>query len=294
MLVSRPAGATAIRRHLRAASLRCADLGARSQDRELLEHALRRGLGWRTQGRRRLAAERGAVRLLARFELHPVLGGPAQYRCVLRVGRDHLAAGGGRGLRRAADGQGAALQPGRDRRVHRGPGPRPMELSIHRLRIQGLGRRRRRGLLLLPGWFWHEGREPQGRPQERLRAERVHHPDPKGAYPFDVLPDDPVDALFLDGRKHAYRFPNPVGDASRTPDRRRAGNLSAAVRQGRGARGRLLQSEPDGAATRGLRAVLRSGRDGHALLLGESLAAGAGELDRPDDRRPDRPHADPQ
>ncbi len=41
---------------------------------------------------------------------------------------------------------------------------------------------------------------------------------PKGAYPFEVLPDDPVDALFLDGRKHAYRFPNPVGNAAKQPE----------------------------------------------------------------------------
>ncbi len=34
---------------------------------------------------------------------------------------------------------------------------------------------------------------------------------PPGAYPFAVLPDNPVDALFLDGRKHAFQFPNPVG-----------------------------------------------------------------------------------
>jgi hypothetical protein len=36
---------------------------------------------------------------------------------------------------------------------------------------------------------------------------------PQGAYPFDVLPDDPVDALYFDGRKRSFRFPNPnVGD----------------------------------------------------------------------------------
>ena len=35
---------------------------------------------------------------------------------------------------------------------------------------------------------------------------------PQGAYPFDVLPDDPVDALYLDGRKHHFRFPNPTVD----------------------------------------------------------------------------------
>jgi hypothetical protein len=33
---------------------------------------------------------------------------------------------------------------------------------------------------------------------------------PQGAYPFEVLPDDPIDALYIDGRKHAYRFPNPT------------------------------------------------------------------------------------
>jgi hypothetical protein len=37
---------------------------------------------------------------------------------------------------------------------------------------------------------------------------------PKGTYPFDVLPDEPVDALFLDGRKHTFRFPNPVEKAA--------------------------------------------------------------------------------
>ncbi len=41
---------------------------------------------------------------------------------------------------------------------------------------------------------------------------------PQGAYPFAVLPDDPVDALFLDGRKHAFRFPNPVSHPARKPN----------------------------------------------------------------------------
>ncbi len=36
---------------------------------------------------------------------------------------------------------------------------------------------------------------------------------PAGAYPFDVLPEHAVDALFLDGRKHEFRLPNP-----RAPD----------------------------------------------------------------------------
>jgi hypothetical protein len=41
---------------------------------------------------------------------------------------------------------------------------------------------------------------------------------PKGAYPFEVLPEDPVDVLFLDGRKHAYRFPNPVANGVRAAE----------------------------------------------------------------------------
>ncbi|MFI5459838.1 MAG: hypothetical protein ACHRXM_30830, partial [Isosphaerales bacterium] len=34
---------------------------------------------------------------------------------------------------------------------------------------------------------------------------------PQGAYPFAVLPDDPIDALYLDGRKYQFRFPSPAG-----------------------------------------------------------------------------------
>ena len=41
---------------------------------------------------------------------------------------------------------------------------------------------------------------------------------PPGAYPFAVLPDNPVDALFLDGRKHAFRFPNPTPGKDRPID----------------------------------------------------------------------------
>jgi hypothetical protein len=41
---------------------------------------------------------------------------------------------------------------------------------------------------------------------------------PQGAYPLDVLPDNPVDALFLDGREHRYRFPNPTGNVADRPE----------------------------------------------------------------------------
>ncbi len=48
---------------------------------------------------------------------------------------------------------------------------------------------------------------------------------PQGAYPFEVLPDDPVDVLYLDGRRRQFRFPNPTaagpparpGDLERVP-----------------------------------------------------------------------------
>jgi hypothetical protein len=33
---------------------------------------------------------------------------------------------------------------------------------------------------------------------------------PQGVYPFEVLPEVPVEALWLDGRKRAFRFPNPT------------------------------------------------------------------------------------
>src|SRR4029077_20707903 len=41
---------------------------------------------------------------------------------------------------------------------------------------------------------------------------------PQATYPFAVLPDNPVDALFLDGRKHSFRFPNPIGNAVKKPE----------------------------------------------------------------------------
>ena len=50
MLVLESAAPAALRCHLRAAPLRCADLGPRPQDGEILEHALRRGLGGRACG----------------------------------------------------------------------------------------------------------------------------------------------------------------------------------------------------------------------------------------------------
>ena len=42
---------------------------------------------------------------------------------------------------------------------------------------------------------------------------------PQGAYPFEVLPDDPVDVLYLDGRKRLFRFPNPTNNDTAKRDR---------------------------------------------------------------------------
>jgi hypothetical protein len=41
---------------------------------------------------------------------------------------------------------------------------------------------------------------------------------PAGAYPFDVLPEQAVDALFLDGRKHEFRLPNPPASTQAAKD----------------------------------------------------------------------------
>ncbi len=40
---------------------------------------------------------------------------------------------------------------------------------------------------------------------------------PAGAYPFEVLPESPVDAIFLDGRKLTHQFPRPDGQAPVQP-----------------------------------------------------------------------------
>ena len=56
---------------------------------------------------------------------------------------------------------------------------------------------------------------------------------PAGAYPFDVLPENAVDALFLDGRKHEFRLPNPPAPRPGREGRRqegRPGDLPPAIR----------------------------------------------------------------
>jgi len=50
---------------------------------------------------------------------------------------------------------------------------------------------------------------------------------PQGAYPFAVLPENPVDALYLDGWKHEFRFPNPT--AKETAGRRLVASCVPAV-----------------------------------------------------------------
>jgi len=42
---------------------------------------------------------------------------------------------------------------------------------------------------------------------------------PQGAYPFEILPDHAVDALFRDGRKHPFPFPNPTAKQVDSHDR---------------------------------------------------------------------------
>jgi hypothetical protein len=50
---------------------------------------------------------------------------------------------------------------------------------------------------------------------------------PQGAYPLEVLPDRLVDALFLDGRKHPFPFPNPT--AKQAEDLNRVTDGSPAI-----------------------------------------------------------------
>jgi hypothetical protein len=52
---------------------------------------------------------------------------------------------------------------------------------------------------------------------------------PQGAYPFDVLPETPVDALFLDGRKRAFPFPSSAAAAQARFDQKQAGDGTPAI-----------------------------------------------------------------
>jgi hypothetical protein len=53
---------------------------------------------------------------------------------------------------------------------------------------------------------------------------------PQGAYPLDVLPQVPVEALFLDGRKTPFRLPNPTGTAPPTSETKSAKEIPAIYR----------------------------------------------------------------
>ena len=103
---------------------------------------------------------------------------------------------------------------------------------------------------------------------------------PQGAYPFDVLPDNPVDALYMDGRKRVFRFPTRHKDIARVTVTTATsfGTISSASQQSRQARGDLFQPERIAVAGGCLRPVFRWRPDGHAVLLGKPLAAGAGKL----------------
>ena len=186
--------------------------------------------------------ERGAVRLLARLELHPVLGRPEQHRRLLRMGRDHLAAAGRRRLRRAADGQGAALRPGRDRRIDRRPG----FTCAGRISRPTSSTRSGATQAVEDYYFYPDG---FGTRVLNLKA------DPKNDYElseFIIL--TPAGRLSVRRlarrpgrcpvpRRPQARIPIPEPDRCRpggaaSRQERRAGDLPPAVRQGRGARRR--------------------------------------------------------
>ena len=137
--------------------------------------------------------------------------------------------------------------------------------------------------------------DSQVRPQERLRAERVHHPHAAGGLSVRGLAGRPGRCAVPRRPEASIPVPEPDGQTGR-PRREQTSRAcrpsTACGWQGREARGDLFQPERDQAAAGRLRAVLRRRPDGHSLLLGEPLAAGAGEFDRADDRRPDPVHPD--
>ena len=110
---------------------------------------------------------------------------------------------------------------------------RALDVSVDRLRIQGLGRPGRRGLLFLSRRIRHARRSRlKADPKNDYELSEFIILTPAGAYPFDVLPEHAVDALFLDGRKHEFRLPNPATqlEAAKEADKKGvAGDLPAAI-----------------------------------------------------------------
>jgi hypothetical protein len=53
---------------------------------------------------------------------------------------------------------------------------------------------------------------------------------PQGAYPLEVLPKAPIEALFLDGRKRSFPFPNPTNAGAAAADPRPGNGVPAIYR----------------------------------------------------------------
>ena len=138
-----------------------------------------------------------------------------------------------------------------------------------------------RGLLFLSRRIRHPCRHPEGRPQERLRAERVHHPHARRApIRLTSCPKTPSTPCSLTAASTNSDCPNPTlgrsgGQGSRQEGR--PGDLPPAIRQGRGARGDLLQPRRDPAAAGRLRAVLRRRARWSRLATGEATGRWRGE-----------------
>ncbi len=107
---------------------------------------------------------------------------------------------------------------------------------------------------------------------------------PQGAYPFDGPAGRPGRRPVPRRPQARLSVPEPNWCSDGRPTRRTAKasrrSIGCGLSEDDDASRGLLQPERDEAPARGLRAVLRQGRDGHALLLGQPLAARAGQLDR--------------
>ena len=109
---------------------------------------------------------------------------------------------------------------------------------------------------------------------------------PQSAFPFKVLSPKIVDILFVDGQKREMTFPS-AGEKSATSSLGRPGvgdprDVPAVyrVRLHKDETATAISYSPiQYADAQAIRPILRSGRDGHSLLLGQSLAPGEGKYD---------------
>ena len=120
---------------------------------------------------------------------------------------------------------------------------------------------------------------------------------PQGAYPFEVLPDDPVDAcststaaLIISGSRTQLRQTRPHGSSTTQTSPRCTGCALA-----RRSRSRPFISAPTRRSCPASFSGLFSMRARWSLrVTGGVTGRCAGQLDRADDRRPDPVHTDPQ